>query len=808
MKFKGMNLSKKVSALSLIITMSSLFITILIIYITSRNGLIQSTMNQMEDNSQSLKNQIENIHKNTEVLLNEKLSITKFILRSRGSFSLNTGNTLSAKAINQTNQESKEISIPTLTLSGTSLYQNNTIVDELYSYNNSLVTIFQMIPGGMLRIATNVTKADGSRATNTYIPEESKVYQTIASGQTYIGEAIVMNEKCFTIYDPIKSNGQVIGALFLGIKISELYATTFQSIENFKRDDYRYAFIINTKDKQYKIISHPSIKDSLESQRLLNKINEMKNGQYKGTWAENNKKRTIYTGFSYYEPLDMLIVSRTTPKEFSSILNRIAYIAFFIFIFVSFVSVFLMRQFISNAIIKPIYHIKDLLDQMGKNDFSFEINDAQYYREDEIGDITKSLYITRNSVSETMKELIKDVAELSESSRNLKDTSVMLAENAVEMNQQAQVVSASAQEISSNTQTIASASEQASVNVNTVATATVQMSSNLSSVATAAEQTSANVNDVNTSIVTLNQNLSKTQDATDLLVTEINSVVAAIDEMNSTLSEISKNTHEASSISLQASNEANTTNSIMVRMEKAAKEIGKIVDLITDIADQTNMLALNATIEAASAGEAGKGFAVVANEVKELAKQTAEATNKISVQIEEVQNASQESVKSINDITNIIEQIKMISTTIAGSIEEQSITTNEIASSVNRIAGEAMQVSDQAQNAKQLAVNIERNAQEASIAVNNIADNTTQSSIAANEVAKNSEETSQGVQDISRNTQEILLGINDVVKNIESITQAIEATSINAQETQSASETLSEMALKLHRIINQFKVRH
>lgn len=807
MTFKGLNLGKKVSALSLIITMSSLFITILIIYITSRNGLIQTSMKQMEDNSQSLKNQIENIHKNTEEVLQEKLSISKFVIRTKGSFNLDNGRSFSAKAINQTNQESRELQIPTMALGNNSLYQNNSIVDELNTFNHSLVTIFQMIPGGMLRIATNVTKADGSRATNTYIPEESKVYQSIAEGKTYIGEAIVMNEKCFTIYDPIKSNGQVIGALFIGIKISDMYKTVFQTIDNFKRDDYRYSFIINTKDNNFKIITHPTLKDSLESQKFLSVLNEMKNGHYKGKWLENNKKQMIYTGFSYYEPLDMLIVSRTTQKEFSIILNRISYIALFIFIIVSFLSVFLMRQFIANAVIKPIYHIKDLLDQMGKNDFSFEINDAQYYREDEIGDITKSLFITRNSVSNTMKELIKDVSELSESSKNLNDTSVMLAQNAVEMNQQAQVVSASAQEISSNTQTIASASEQASVNVNTVATATVQMSANLSSVATAAEQTSANVKDVNISIIDLNKNLSHTQSASDMLVTEINSVVTAIDEMNSTLSEISKNTHEASNISVKASQEANVTNSIMVRMEKAAKEIGKIVDLITDIADQTNMLALNATIEAASAGEAGKGFAVVANEVKELAKQTAEATNKISVQIEEVQTASQESVKSISDITDIIEQIKMISTTIAGSIEEQSITTNEIASSVNRIAGEAMQVSEQAQNAKQLAVNIERNAQEASIAVNNIAENTTQSSIAANEVAKNSEETSHGVQDISRNTQEILLGINDVVKNIESITQSIEATSINAQETQSASETLSEMAIKLQKIINQFRVR-
>jgi methyl-accepting chemotaxis protein len=157
------------------------------------------------------------------------------------------------------------------------------------------------------------------------------------------------------------------------------------------------------------------------------------------------------------------------------------------------------------------------------------------------------------------------------------------------------------------------------------------------------------------------------------------SVAASAEEMSATVREIARSANEAAKVATSAVRAADETNRTVAHLGESSSEIGKVIKTITSIAQQTNLLALNATIEAARAGEAGKGFAVVANEVKELAKQTAQATEDISRKIEAIQTNTRGAVAAIKEIGAIIGQINDFQTTIASAVEEQAATTKEIA---------------------------------------------------------------------------------------------------------------------------------
>jgi methyl-accepting chemotaxis protein len=242
-----------------------------------------------------------------------------------------------------------------------------------------------------------------------------------------------------------------------------------------------------------------------------------------------------------------------------------------------------------------------------------------------------------------------------------------------------------------NIQALASASEELTSVSQQMASTAEETTSQASVVSSAAEQVSKNA-----------QTVSK-----------------SVEDLGASIREIAKNAHEAAKVATTGVEVANMTTSTVAQLGQSSTEIGKVLKVITSIAQQTNLLALNATIEAARAGEAGKGFAVVANEVKELAKETARATEDIGQKIEAIRQVTQSAVEAISQISRIIIQINDYQTTIASAVEEQSATAREIglsgadaARGSIEIARNITSVAQASRNAAQGASNTQRAAQE------------------------------------------------------------------------------------------------
>jgi methyl-accepting chemotaxis protein len=229
-------------------------------------------------------------------------------------------------------------------------------------------------------------------------------------------------------------------------------------------------------------------------------------------------------------------------------------------------------------------------------------------------------------------------------------------------------VAAASEKLSNTSQQITANSEETSAQAKIVSNATQQVSQNLQTVATGAE------------------------------------------EMGVSIKEIAKNASEAARIATSAVKVAETTTATVSKLGDSSNEIGQVIKVITSIAQQTNLLALNATIEAARAGEAGKGFAVVANEVKELAKETAKATEDISRKIEAIQTDTKAAVDAIASISEVINQVNGISNTIATAVEEQNATTNEMSRNVGEAAHGSSEITSNISGVAQAAESTSRGA--------------------------------------------------------------------------------------------------
>ncbi|MGA2258293.1 MAG: methyl-accepting chemotaxis protein, partial [Thermoguttaceae bacterium] len=352
-----------------------------------------------------------------------------------------------------------------------------------------------------------------------------------------------------------------------------------------------------------------------------------------------------------------------------------------------------MATFGARTLTRPIQTVVGVLGKVTVGDLREDIPPALCSRGDEVGQLACSLQEMVHGLRSLVNGLTANTGLLGQCSTSLSDTATQLASGAEETTNQS----------------------------HTVATAAEEMSANMNGVAASTEEMSANVR----------------------------VVTSAVEQLTASITEIARSAEQAANVAGTAAGLADAGNAKITELGTAASEIGKIIEVIQDIAEQTSLLALNATIEAARAGDAGKGFAVVASEVKELAKQTAVATEDIRRRIEGIQSSTGQAIRSIGEITEVIKQVNEVSRTIASAVEEQSAT--------------------------------------------------------AREIAKNVAETSTAAQTVARGVAESASVTREIAKNIVDVDVAAKQTAQGATVTQTASGKVSDVTEQLHALVGQFK---
>ena len=276
-------------------------------------------------------------------------------------------------------------------------------------------------------------------------------------------------------------------------------------------------------------------------------------------------------------------------------------------------------------------------------------------------------------------------------------------------------------------------------NIDTVSSATGRLTSISDQMSDQTVEVSDQSNSVSAATEEMSVNMSAVADASATASTNLNSVASAAEEMEMTIADVNKNTNHAGKVTKEAVSESDSATSKVKDLEGAAREINKVIEVITDISEQTNLLALNATIEAARAGEAGKGFAVVASEIKNLANQTTEATEQIKDKIEGIQHSATATISQIETITAVINTINDSVGTITTSVKNQTKATEEIVANVGQAAHGLESVNDNVSQSSSTAGLIAEDIASVSQASSNISDSSREVKNSADELSASAE---------------------------------------------------------------------
>lgn len=576
------------------------------------------------------------------------------------------------------------------------------------------------------------------------------------------------------------ASGQLRGVVSADI----LLQTLVENVRSISFEGHGYAFLLDNKGF---ILAHPNSELMAKNIFDLEKLKDIALAIKDIAGKEQGYKRFQDNG------KDMIMVYKQIPStqwilcinvEEAVVFEPLAYLRW-LFTGITVVSILIViavSTAVARRITKPLRNLEHQVGLLASGNLTIE---AEVTGDDEFSRLAAGFNKMVGDLRGMIQDIRRSTVEMQGSSANLIDISSSLAANSQEMSATVGLVSNSIEQISAGTEENASSAQQVSHSGQIVTKMAKEMAAAAKEAVKASEEVAAEVKEVSSVIADVSQS--------------INQVAVFAQEVSASCQRSIAITNEAKSRSFE-------TNDIIRKLSVSSKQITNIVNIIRNIAEQTNMLALNATIEAAGAGEAGRGFAVVAGEVKELSKRTAEEAARIGEQIEAMQNDMGEAVSVVGKISEVINETMEITQTIALAVGEQAKSWQDTREAAQAKAGNITTISTEVAAIAGKSAHVSQNAEKAASGVQAMFQTTAEISQKAEEVARSMQETESALINISQATTEIAKGTQDISLTMQEADKAIADTATRASNVSECAHGMGELANHLQEMVEKFKV--